>query len=117
MQSDSPFHLESQTFCHECLAENPPTATHCVDCGAKLHVVGKSFTEELQEKSLVANTNIYGRVSGAIACGIYALFCAALVPQIFANKTVFVVGLAVIFLLARFCGRWLANAINDTSLH
>jgi hypothetical protein len=99
------------------LAENLDTATHCVDCGAKLHVVGKSFTEELQEKSLFANTAVYGNVSGAIAASFYGLFCAALLPEIFSRKIVFLSGLVIIFVLARLCGRLVANAINDTSFH
>jgi hypothetical protein len=104
-------------FCHECLAENKDTATHCIDCGAKLHRVDKPFSEELREKSLTANSTVYGWVSGAIAAGFYGLFCAVLVPQIFANKVVFVIGLVLVFAAARFGGRLLADAINDTSFH
>jgi stress-induced morphogen len=103
-------------FCHECLAENRDTATHCVECGAKLHVVGKTFAEEFQEKSLVANRNVYGMVSGAIASGFYGLACAVLFPGIFSRKIIFFIGLVVVFVFARFCGRVLANALNDTSL-
>lgn len=104
-------------FCHACLAENRDSATHCVDCGAKLHRVDKPFSEELQEMSLVANRRVYGLVSGAIMASIYGLFCAALFPEVFSHKTAFLIGLAMVFLLARFCGRMLANAINDTSVH
>jgi hypothetical protein len=103
-------------FCHECLAENYDTATHCVECGAKLHVVGKTFSEEFQEKSLVANRRAYGLVGGAIASAFYGLGCAVLVPNIFTHKLFFFAGLVVVFAVARSCGRLLANALNDTSL-
>jgi hypothetical protein len=90
-------------FCHECLAENKDSATRCIECGAKLHVVGKPFSEELQEKSLVANANVYGRVSGVIAAAFYVLFCAVALPQIFTQNIYFFIAVA--------------NAINDTSFH
>ena len=104
-------------FCHECLAENRDTATHCKECGAKLHVVDKPFSEELREKSLAANSSVYGWVSGSIAAGFYGLACAVLFPQIFTNKLVFLIGLVLVFAAARFGGRLVADAINDTSFH
>jgi ABC-type Co2+ transport system permease subunit len=104
-------------FCHECLAENYDSAAHCVECGAKLHVVGKTFTEEFQEKSLTANRRVYGWVGGSVASGFYGLGCAVLVPEIFSRKLFFFAGLVAVFVSARFCGRLLANAINDTSLN
>ena len=104
-------------FCHACLAENYDKATHCVECGAKLHVVGKKFSEEFQEKALVANRAVYGGVSGAIAAGLYGLGCAVLAPGIFTHKLIFFAGLVAVFAVACFCGRLLANALNDTSLN
>jgi hypothetical protein len=103
-------------FCHECLAENYDSAARCRECGAKLHVVGKSFSEEYQEKALVANRRVYGLVAGAIAAGFYGLGCAVLFPDIFSHMFYFFAGLLVVFALARACGRGLANALNDTSL-
>ena len=103
-------------YCHECLAENRDTATHCVDCGAKLHVVGKAFSEEFHEKALVANPELYGAISAVIASGLYGLACAVLVPGIFTRKIVFFVGLVAVFAFARFCGRKLAIAMNDSSI-
>jgi len=103
-------------FCHACLAENYDNAKHCIECGAKLHVVGKTFSEEFQEKALVANRTVYGWVSGAIAAGLYGLGCAVLAPAIFSHKLVFFTGLVTVFAVAWSCGRMLANALNDTSL-
>ena len=104
-------------FCHECLAENYDSAALCVECGARLHVVGKSFSEEYQEKTLVANRAVYGMVAGSIASACYGLVCAVLVPDIFLHKLFFFAGLLIVFGSARFCGRLLANALNDTSLN
>jgi hypothetical protein len=103
-------------FCHACLAENYDTAKHCAECGAKLHVVGKTFSEEFQEKTLVASRGVFGWVSGAIASALYGLGCAVLAPAIFTHKLVFFGGLVAVFALAWTCGRMLANALNDTSL-
>ena len=103
-------------FCHECLAENYDSATHCVECGAKLHVVGKKFSEEFQEKSLVVSRRVFGLVGGAIASAFYGLGCAVLIPNVFTHKLYFFAGLVLVFVIARFCGRLLANALNDTSL-
>lgn len=102
-------------FCHACLAENYDTATRCKECGAKLHVVGKTFSEEFQEKALVANRSVYAWVSGGIAAGFYGLGCAVLFPAIFAHRLVFLAGLVIIFAIAFAAGRMLANALNDTS--
>ena len=104
-------------FCHECLAENYDSAARCAECGAKLHVIGKSFSEEFQEKALVANRAVYGWVSGAIAGGCYGLACAVLFPDIFSHKLVFLGSLAAVFAIACYGGRALANALNDTSLN
>jgi predicted GNAT superfamily acetyltransferase len=104
-------------YCHECLAENYDSAARCVDCGAKLHVVGKSFSEEFQEKSLVASRRVYGLVGGAVAASGYGLGCAVLFPTIFNHKIYFFAGLAVVFAVARAGGRALATAMNDTSLN
>jgi hypothetical protein len=103
-------------FCHACLAENYDSAAHCVECGAKLHVVGKTFSQEFQEKTLVASRSVYGGVSGSLAAGLYGLACAVLVPAIFSHKLIFFAGLVIVFAVACLCGRMLANALNDTSL-
>lgn len=102
--------------CHQCLAENYNWAKHCAECGTKLHVVGKSFSDEFHEKALIANRRVYGLVGGAIASGFYGLACAVLVPEIFSRKLYFFAGLLAVFFSARFCGRLLANALNDKSL-
>lgn len=104
-------------FCHECLAENYDSAARCVECGARLHVAGKSFAEEFQEKSLVASRRAYGLVGGAIAASMYGLACAVLFPGIFLHKLYFFAGLGTVFAIACYCGRALANAINDPSLN
>ena len=103
-------------FCHECLAENYDSAARCKECGAKLHVVGKTFSEEYQEKSLVANRGVFGMVGGAIAAAFFGLGCAVLFPDIFTHKSYFLAGLLIVFALARACARALANALNDPSL-
>ena len=103
-------------FCNECLAENRRSATHCVDCGADLQVTRKKFSEELKERSLVANRGTYGLVGGAIASAFYGLGCAVLFPDVFRHLLYFFVGLLIVFVSARFCGLKLADFINDDSL-
>ena len=103
-------------FCHACLAENYDSAALCVECGAKLRVVGKTFSQEFQEKTLVANRAVYGWVGGSVAAGLYGLACAVLVPGIFSHKLIFFAGLVIVFAVACLCSRLLAKALNDTSL-
>jgi ribosomal protein L34E len=103
-------------FCNACLAENYRSATHCIDCGADLQVVRKKFSEELRERSLIVNRGVFGLVGGAVASAFYGLGCAVLVPDIFLHKLAFYTGLLIVFVVARYCGHLLADAINDTSL-
>ena len=103
-------------FCNACLAENYRSATQCIDCGADLQTARKTFSQELQEKSLVVNRGVIGLVSGAIVSALYGLGCAVLVPGIFLHKLVFYTGLLIVFVAARYCGLRLADSINDTSL-
>jgi hypothetical protein len=107
---------QRETYCHECLYENPRTRTTCVSCGARLRHP-KEFVEVMAAQSMGVSTALFGRVGAVAAIALFAVVAAVVVPaQVQAWPLSFVgIGL-VVAIVGRFIGRAIARAANDTSV-
>ena len=107
---------QRETYCHECLAENPRTRATCVNCGARLRHP-KEYADVVRELTPTVSLATFGNVGAAICVALYGVAIAVLVSQWLAqNVAVFGVGAIVVFVVGRFAGRFIARHLNDSSI-
>jgi hypothetical protein len=107
---------QRETYCHECLTENPRTRTTCVNCGARLRHP-KEFTDVMREMTPTVNVGMFGNIGALLGGVLYGLAVAILAPQwIAANLVWFVLGAAATMFVGRLAGRFLARQLNDSSV-
>jgi DNA-binding transcriptional LysR family regulator len=105
-----------ETYCHECLTENPRSRLTCVSCGARLRHP-KEFGDEMREKSAAVDVRTFGNVGALVLAALYGLGVAVLMPQwVAAHWIAFaLVGLGML-LVGRAVGRFIARQLNDSSV-
>ena len=107
---------QRETYCHECLAENPRTRATCVNCGARLRHP-KEYSDVVRELTPTLSVATFGNVGAAISVALYGVAIAVLMPQWLAeNVAVFGGGAIVVFVVGRFVGRFVAGHLNDSSI-
>jgi hypothetical protein len=107
---------QRETYCHECLAENPRSRATCVSCGARLRHP-KEYTDVVRDLTPTVSVATFGNVGAAICVALYGVAIAVLMPQWLAdNVVVFGVGAIAVFAAGRFAGRFIARQVNDSSI-
>lgn len=107
---------QRETYCHECLAENPRSRATCVNCGARLRHP-REYADVVRDLTPTVSLATFGNVGAAVGVALYGVAIAVLMPQWLAqNVVVFGVGAIVVFVAARFAGRFVARHLNDSSI-
>ena len=107
---------QRETYCHECLAENPRTRATCVNCGTRLRHP-KEYSDVVRDLTPTVSPRTFGNVGAAVAVALYGVGIVVLMPQWLAeNVVVFGVGAIVVFVLGRVTGRFIARHVNDSSI-
>jgi hypothetical protein len=107
---------QRETYCHECLAENPRTRSNCVSCGARLRHP-KEFAQVMQESTATVNVRTFGNVGALLSAGFYGLGLAVLLPEWLADYwIVFALGGIAMLALGRLAGRFIAQQFNDSTV-
>jgi hypothetical protein len=107
---------QRETYCHECLYENPRTRTTCVSCGARLRHP-KEFAQVLAEQSMGVSPVTFGRVGAVVGVVLFALVVVVAVPQQVQARPLVFAGISLVAAaIGRYVGRVIARAANDTSV-
>jgi hypothetical protein len=107
---------QRETYCHECLAENPRTRRTCVACGTRLKHP-RDFAQDLADQAIGASRTLWGRIGAAIAAAFAGLVFAVLGPELIQSRPLVLVATLVVAAgVGRFVGRWIADQANDTSV-
>jgi hypothetical protein len=107
---------QRETYCHECLAENPRTRATCVNCGARLRHP-KEYADVVRDLTPKVSEATFGNVGAAICVALYGVAIAVLMPQWLAQNIAVFGGVAiVVFVVGRFAGRFIARHLNDSSI-
>jgi hypothetical protein len=107
---------QRETYCHECLAENPRTRPTCVNCGARLRHP-KEYADVVRDLTPKVSETTFGNVGAAVCVALYGAAIAVLMPQWLADNVAVFGGVAiVVFVVGRFAGRFIARHLNDSSI-
>jgi hypothetical protein len=107
---------QRETYCHECLTENPRDRRTCVACGARLRHP-RDFNQDLADQAIGASRPWWGRVGALVAAGFAGVAFAVLFPELIQSAPLALGATLVVAALAgRAIGRWIAEQANDTSV-
>ena len=107
---------QRETYCHECLTENPRNRPTCVQCGARLRHP-REFADDVRDFTPRVSVRTFGNVGGAVLAALFIAATGIVMPQWLGENLVLVaiVGL-VVFALGRFAGRMLARNLNEPTI-
>jgi hypothetical protein len=107
---------QRETYCHECLTENPRTRRSCVQCGARLRHP-REFSDDVRDFTPKVSVRTFGNVGGSVLAAMLVAGTGIVMPQ-WLGENLVLVGIAalVVFALGRFAGRALARQLNEPTV-
>lgn len=107
---------QRETFCHECLTENPRTRRTCVNCGARLRHP-REFADDVRDFTPSVSVRTFGNVGGAVLAALLVAGTGIVMPQWLGDNLPSVgIGAFLAFVIGRFAGRALASKLNEQSI-
>jgi hypothetical protein len=107
---------QRETYCHECLTENPRTRRNCVKCGARLRHP-REFADDVRDFTPKVGVRTFGNVGGSVLAALFIAGTGIVMPQWLGENLVLVgvIGLAA-FACGRLAGRALARHLNEPTI-
>jgi hypothetical protein len=107
---------QRETYCHQCLTENPRARRNCVKCGARLRHP-REFADDVRDFTPKVSVRTFGNVGGSVLAALYLAATGVLMPKWLGENLVLVaIGGLVVFALGRFAGRLVARHLNEPTI-
>jgi len=107
---------QRETYCHQCLTENPRTRRTCVKCGARLRHP-REFADDVRDFTPSVSVRTFGNVGGSVLAALVVAGTGIVMPQWLGDNLVLVgIGALATYAFGRLAGRALARKLNEQSI-